>query len=319
MLKITKNALNPDTVKSDTFHVGIELELKMPSQSGAGDPATCVQNQIDTMRDELESLSTNTLLQDYEGLDRSSANAVQPYFNSDKYINDYLDSYDPDVCGDCDYCNGDSEQERDALADKLSSLTGNTSFKVVSDGSIELSFNEIDMEVCWNYAASKDMIKDNKKILDFLKTNGASYDKSCGLHINLNNYLGLTREHIKSRQDLLMLFNFVAGHRSASTYCNSAGLANEKYGMIFNQKDRLEFRFFSPTLDANLLNAYVYLANTVYKRLAGIDAKLSKRVAKYFVSRMIRYKKLTELQAWDAIQQVNSISKASYMPQQLTV
>jgi hypothetical protein len=77
--------------------------------------------------------------------------------------------------------------------------------------------------------------------------------------------------------------------------------------MVFHQGDRLEFRFFSPTLDARKLNFYVHLANVVYRRLAGRNAKLSKRAMSYFMEKMVDVNGVSKEQAELTIQSVNSI------------
>ena len=68
---------------------------------------------------------------------------------------------------------------------------------------------------------------------------------------------------------------------------------------------------FSPTLDAEKLNNYVSLANLVYRRLAGKDVKLSKRVAIYLVKKMVDVNGLTLELALDTINKINSILPAT--------
>jgi hypothetical protein len=86
--------------------------------------------------------------------------------------------------------------------------------------------------------------------------------------------------------------------------------STEKYSMIFHQDDRLEFRFFSPTLEADKLNHYVNLANTVYKRLAGKNAKLSKKTASYLYNKMTAINGLTKERAIDTLNKVNNLLSA---------
>ena len=80
--------------------------------------------------------------------------------------------------------------------------------------------------------------------------------------------------------------------------------------MIFHQGDRLEFRFFSPTLEAVKLNHYVNLAKTIYRRLAGQDAKLSKKSVAYFLDKMTKLNGLTQERAMDTINKVNALIPA---------
>lgn len=199
-----------------------------------------------------------------------------------KYEERYLDEEDR-CCEDCD-CNRDyvGEDTRDRLENELIGLIGNNSIKVVEDGSLRPDEDETDAEVCWNYFISKETVKDNAKILQHLRDVGADFTDVCGLHINLNNYLDLPQKYI-SKEDLDFLFYFVAPSRRLNNYCNNHGMANdEKYSMIYHQGRVLEFRFFSPTLNAEKLNNYVALANFIYKRMAGIDCRLSSRLEKYF-------------------------------------
>jgi ferredoxin len=288
MLKPAKNQWRPNNVVSDTFHVGIELELYMPIE-GEVDTEACEERQIESMRSDLESISNFDILRDYMGLSRDEARSLEDYFDSETWINDYMDGYTVECGGRrCEYCEGRSGDGREALADRLKDLVNNPSFKVVDDGSIEAEGNTIDAEVCWNFNARIEAFKDNFKILEALKKEGAEYNKSCGLHINLNNYLKVPKNYIPI-EDLDFLFKFVAGHREDSTYCtDDGGMNTAKYSMIYNQGDKLEFRFFSPTLNAELLNNYIMLSHIVYKRLAGIDTKLPKPVAEYFKARIFK-------------------------------
>ena len=85
---------------------------------------------------------------------------------------------------------------------------------------------------------------------------------------------------------------------------------DQKYSMIYNQGDRLEFRFFSPTLNGEKLNNYVALANVIYRRLAGKDAKLSKKVRDYLIHKMIFVNNLSMDIALDTINKINTLKCA---------
>lgn len=195
-----------------------------------------------------------------------------------------------DMCFEGCSCNNgvenDSQGFRDQLSVTLKDLTGNNSFKVVSDGSLRPKRGEVDTEICWNYYASKDTIKDNTKILDYLKNADARFDAKCGLHININNYLNVPTGEIDI-EHLDFLFYFVAPSRSGSEFCTRRGMSSEeKYSMIYHQGKVIEFRFFSPTLNVEKLNNYVALANFIYKRLAGIDCKLNNKLTTYFKNKI---------------------------------
>ncbi len=77
--------------------------------------------------------------------------------------------------------------------------------------------------------------------------------------------------------------------------------------MLYEQGDRVEFRFFSPTLEAEKLNHYVSLANVVYRRLAGKEARLSRRSQEYFTVKMMKVNKLSLEVASASIAQVNTL------------
>lgn len=307
-----KESLSTDSVNSETIHVGIELETYNESMGGHDDDA-CERDYIDGETDHINNMSDREILRDYIGLNRDSAASVERYFDADQWRSDTIDNISYDGCqhgSDCPHHNID----RDSLAESLIDLTGNRSIKVESDGSIRCNDNQ-DAEIVWNYFLSKETVKDNEKILEYLKRENFKFNKSCGLHINLNNYLKLPQringESIKiPTSQLDFLFNFVASSRRQSNFCNKFAVSNrdaEKYSMINNQGDRLEFRFFSPTFEAVKLNHYVRLAHHVYKRLAGIDCKLPKKTESYFLKKMTSVNGLSEPIARITIVLTNSI------------
>lgn len=305
-MKQNKNNLKKNCVESKNLHVGIELELGIPSNDIKNhDDEACYDNE----RESLDSLSVSTFLRTRFGLSRDEANLIEPYFDIESAVDDIMQNW---CCEDsyCPYLSGGID--RDEMSRELSQLTGNNSFKVVSDSSIDVD-NCVDAEVCWNYYAHKDTIRDNAKILKWLSDQGAEFNASCGLHINLNNYLNVAQVNIPT-EELDFLFNCVAPSRRNSSFCNENALSHdEKYSMIYHQEDRLEFRFFSPTLDADKLNHYVVLANTVYNRLAGKNKKLPKKTAEYLVNKMIAINNIQEEIAHETIRKINSIrSVASY-------
>jgi hypothetical protein len=307
MKKQKKNNLRKDTVISDGFHVGIELETMIPCDSDHAEHDT--DACIDSYRQSLDDEGAVGILTNYFGLDRSDARRLESYFNVDQWIDDACNDYD--CGGDCGLTipgtGGDSARRE--LESDLKNMTGNTSFKVVTDTSIDMDSGETDAEVCWNYYASKETIRDNEKILEHLKDIDARFNTSCGLHINLNNYLGLQCDANVSTRELDFLFNFVAKSRRDSSFCNRLGIGvdGQKYSMIFFQGDRLEFRFFSPTFDAEKLNHYVALANVVYKRLAGEKAGLSKKSMRYFLKKMTEKNGIPLEVAEDTLKRVNSL------------
>jgi len=310
-MKKTKKDLMANRVESDKFHVGIELELKAPGEeSSEHDDEACEDSYRSSLVDEG---ARGALMNDF-GLTRNEATSLEDWFNFDAWIDSRMDGWS---CEDseCPYRHCGAESTREDLCNDLQRLTSNNSFKVVSDGSINTGSGEIDAEVCWNYYASKDTVKDNARILEALKAKGLTFDKSCGLHINLNNYLNVPAVSIGT-DALGFLFNLVAPSRRQSSYCNKYGMSGaEKYSMLYNQGDRIEFRFFSPTLEAEKLNHYVSLANVVYRRLAGKDAKLSKKSRIYFIEKMTKVNGLTMSLALDTIYRIDSILKATdYAP-----
>lgn len=309
-MKKTKNELKKDSVTSDTIHVGIELELCAPG--GDHDDDACYDSRLGSQREYLESLSTIDILRNYFDLSRDEATQFESYFKVARWTDDYMSEHVPEPCeGDCGFGSGDGEGGRDSIEDSLRDLTGNKSIKVVSDGSIRLDSGEFDAEVCWNYFISKETIQDNAKILGWCDDQGMTFNTSCGLHINLNNYLKIDQSIELSTKTLAPLFDFVAGSRSGNSYCNRYGMSgDEKYSMIYSQGDRLEFRFFSPTLDAEKLNHYVTLAHTVYKRLAGKQCKLPAKTASYFKDKIVKVNKRTIEEANAAIEFVNSLQSA---------
>lgn len=301
----SKTSLKRDVVKSSGFHVGIELELR--AQGNSHDDAACSDARYENQRDYLNDLSPETILRDYLSLSRQDAANVAPFFNTEEWRDDYMRDWDDDGCqGDCGY--GDSDNTRDELARELIRLTGNKSFKVVSDGSIHTDSDQIDAEVCWNYYASKETLKDNKIILDYLSDQSCDFDSSCGLHINLNNYLNVDAKTEIPTERLNFLFNFVAPSRRNNNYCSNMAISKDrKYSMIYEQGDRLEFRFFSPTLNADKLNHYVTLANVIYRRLAGKNAKLPKKSEAFFMDKMTKLNRVSEEVARESIAKVNAL------------
>lgn len=305
-MKQNKSDLKKNYVESKNLHIGIELELGIPSDDiDTHDDLACYDNE----RDYWSSLSKVEILKDRFGLSRSEADEIAPYFDSEQAIDDIMDGWSCEN-SECPYLH--KGIDRDEMSRELFQLTGNNSFKVVSDSSIDVD-DCTDAEVCWNYYAHKDTIKDNAKILKWLSDQGAEFNKSCGLHINLNNYLNVPQVDIPT-EELDFLFNCVAPSRRNSSFCNQNALSRDKkYSMIYHQEDRLEFRFFSPTLDADKLNHYVVLANTVYNRLAGKDKKLPKKTAEYLVNKMIAINNIDEEIAHETIRKINSIrSVVSY-------
>lgn len=280
-----KSELKRDTVNSQSFHVGIELELMTPCENVSHDDDACNDNQ----REYLEGLSAREILRDHFSLDRTAANMLELYFDTSQWVDDEMNNF---TCEDSECCfyRGNADELRDDMRRDLVQLTGNTSFKIVEDGSINTSDDNTDTEVCWNYFASKETVKDNERILSYLKDKDCSFDKSCGLHINLNNYLNLPHEHVSiNTNHLSFLFRYVAESREDNSYCNRYSVSSsDKYSMIYNQGDRLEFRFFSPTLEAEKLNAYVSLAHFVYKRLAGKRCKMPKHLENYLMEKMTK-------------------------------
>lgn len=304
MKKKNKTELRRDTVQSETFHVGIELELKaICEEDGEHNDEACDE----AFHDSLDSENDMSLLQNWLGLDRSSAETVRRYFNRDSFIEDEVNNH---TCEDDDCCfRGNSAQDtRNNIEHELRRMTSNRSFKVVSDGSIDCDAGEVDAEVCWNYFASRETIKDNKKILDYLKSINCNFDESCGLHINLNNYLNIKCKDSIETSYFDLLFNFVAPSRRTNRFCNEYGISSRtKYSMMYEQGDRIEFRFFSPTLEADKLNHYVTLANVIYKRLAGKKCKLPKKTETYFLNKMTKVNKVSKEDALKSIDFVNSL------------
>ena len=313
-MKLVKNELKKDCVASEGFHVGIELELTAPSTGSdrEHDYDACNEDR----RSSLEHDGARETLVNYFDLSTAQARQVENYFNFDEWLDNYMDDYTCD--GDCGHYSGGNHQDtRAQIAKELIALTGNKSFKVVEDGSIQVSSEEeeTDAEVCWNYFASKETLQDNEKIMKYLRNFGCDFDTSCGLHINLNNYLHVPEERIDA-SELSFLFDFVAPSRRTSSYCSSYGMGRsshgEKYSMIFNQGDRLEFRFFSPTLEAEKLHHYVVLANTVYKRLAGKKSRLPKKTENYLIEKMVKVHNRTLEQCKETIEQTNTLKSAEH-------
>jgi len=289
--KIKKNELKTDSVISDTIHFGIELELFGEGSTEHDDDA-CSESGEENRRNDLECQSVTDLLENELGLNRDDARRLRSYVDTSEIISDLMSNYSHECQGDCSF--ESTGVDRRELSRDLIRLTGNTSIKVVEDGSV-LDNDEnrgASAEVCWNYFVSKDTIKDNKKILDYLRDDAdLNFNKTCGLHINLNNYLKLDCQKRIDTSRLSFLFNYVAKSRRLNSYCNKNAISNyndgiDKYSMINNQGDRLEFRFFSPTLDAKKLHHYTILAHHVYKRLCGKDSKLPKRTENYLREKM---------------------------------
>jgi hypothetical protein len=311
MSKIKKTDLRRDTVESSKFHVGIELELRaVGKDSGDHDEDACYESRQEREQEYINEMSVREILTEHFSLSTSEARSLESYFDADQWRQDRMDNWHDDGCqdDDCSYNHSDGESIRDEMENELQSLIKNSSIKVVSDSSITTNDKQVDAEVCWNYYASKETLKDNEIILGFLKQSNCSFDTSCGLHINLNNYLKIPSSSKISTSKLSFLFDFVADSRRNSDFCKAYGMSgSDKYSMIYNQDDRLEFRFFSPTLDHVKLNHYVSLANTIYKRLAGVKCKLPKKVAEYFVNKMIETNGRDRETALLAIEKVNSM------------
>lgn len=319
MQKKNKKELRQDSVTSKGFHVGIELELKAPCDGGGHNDDACYEARYESERDYLrDDLGAAGILREFFDVSRETSNRLAEYFDTEAWVSNYMDNWESDGCsGDCAF-GGNSHEVRENIANELETLTGNSSIKVVEDGSINCDDDQTDAEVCWNYFASRETLADNVKILKHLEGMDCSFDNSCGLHINLNNYLNVPTNTIDKDQ-LEFLFNFVHESRRNSNYCNRIGMSSSKYSMIFNQSDRLEFRLFSPTLDAVLLNHYVTLANTVYRRLAGKNAKLPKRTAAYFLEHMIKVNNLSAEVASASILAVNTLKSSMQLDAERTM
>ncbi len=298
----SKTLLRPDSVVSDTFHVGIELELVAECNNGEDhDDDSC----YDSRRSNVDDFSESEILRDHIGISRDSVEEVRRYFDFDAWRDRYMEGYDCD--GGCGFYSSNGNEKREEIESELTRITGNDSFKVVSDSSISTDSNEIDAEVCWNYFASKETLADNEKILSYLSKSGCDFNSSCGLHINLNNYLDVPKFDIPAEK-FDFLFNFVGKSRRRSSYCNQyAHSGSQKYSMVYNQGDRLEFRFFSPTLSAEKLNHYVTLANVIYRRLAGKNAKLPKKSMTYFLEKMTGVNGVSKEIAFDSLKKLNSL------------
>lgn len=306
MKKNKKSSLKKDKVESNTIHVGIELETIAPL-SGDGERTHDDDACYDSARDNYRNMNNMEILQEYLGLSRDNARSVENYFDSDQWVDDMMSDHCCDE--ECPFYTCDGEDDRETMQSNLIDLIGNNSFKVVSDGSISHDDDEVDAEVCWNYFMSRETKKDNFKIMEYLNKVGVRINKSCGLHINLNNYLKVDCKDFEIPTEKLdFLFNFVAPSRRESSYCNRTAISkSQKYSMIYEQGDRLEFRFFSPTLDAEKLNHYVILAHIVYKRLAGRNSKLPKKTMKYFLEKMTKVNGISESLAMESIKKVNSL------------
>lgn len=315
-MKKIKNELKRDSVSSETIHVGIELELFKEGYSDSHDDDACRESAYERHEDYLNNeCGIMELLSECLGVEvnRSQADLLESYLDRDSIISDAMRDFEH-TCDDSE-CPYNSGIDRGEVAADLRRLTGNSSFKCVEDGSIYAD-DSVGAEVCWNYFVSKETVKDNAKIMEWLKSEGFQFNKSCGLHINLNNYLKLSDKTEAGHSvavgthELDFLFNYVAASRRGNKYCRDFAIADyekSKYSMINIQGDRLEFRFFSPTLDAVKLNHYVRLAHHVYKRLAGINCKLPKKTQDYFIKKMIDVNGLDPLIAQSTIMMTNSI------------
>jgi hypothetical protein len=163
--------------------------------------------------------------------------------------------------------------------------------------------------------------------LNYLHDHAESeFNDSCGLHINLNDYLreksgaGAVSMEIPTRR-FDPLWRLVAPSRRENTYCNRQAFSrSQKYSMIFAQADRWEFRFFSPTLDAVKMNHYVQLANVMYRRLNGQPAQLSVATMEYFVAKMkADPRKFTDEQIHDTLVFVNTLRPLVEMDEKFRV
>lgn len=313
MSKAKKKDLRKDTVVSDTLHVGIELELRAPgSGESSHDDDACRNSAYDSQQEFLNDMSNRSILIEYFGLSSRQASSVESYFNDEQWCEDAMSNWEWNGCdneSDCCFSNEESHESREEIALTLKNLTDNASIKVVDDSSVHCESNTFAAEVCWNYFISKETIKDNDKILKKLKELDCDFDESCGLHINLNNYLKLDSNLTIATESLSFLFNFVAKSRAKSSYCNKHALSgNQKYSMIYNQGDRLEFRFFSPTLESTKLNHYVTLANVIYRRLCGKNAKLSKKATQYFLKKMVDVNGVNATDAAATIEKLNTFN-----------
>ncbi len=163
-MKKNKSILDKDRVKSDTFHVGIELELLTPhSGSDAHDDDACNENRFNMQRRYLHDEGARDILENYLNIPRAESSRVAEYFALDRWIDDYMNDWSDDGCDDshCGYRSGSGDDIREEMRQELVELTGNQSFKVVPDGSLSPDGDETDTEVCWNYFASKDTLADN--------------------------------------------------------------------------------------------------------------------------------------------------------------
>lgn len=168
-IKNKKSKLYKDTVMSQSFHVGIELELIAANDEDGErehDYDSCSSAGEENYRDYLESMGAEGFLRDRVGLTISDARTIAHHYNLQAAIDTEMSQYDHECEGDCGYYTGgvDSELIRNELTKKLRGMTGNASFKVVNDSSLDLDEDkECAAEVCWNYFAHKETITDNTK------------------------------------------------------------------------------------------------------------------------------------------------------------
>lgn len=316
MEKLNKNSLKRDRVESETIHVGIELELRARgSDESSHDDDACHSAGYEAQEEYYSGMTSAEILWSYFSVARGASHDLAYFFNRDEWIESQMQDYQHECSGDCGFGGNEGDSIREDIADHLKTLTNNSSIKVVPDGSIETNDDQIDIEVCWNYFVSKDTLNDNTKILNHLKETGCNFDTSCGLHINLNNYLKIEQECDISTDKLDFLFNIVAPSRRMSHFCNRYAISkDQKYSMIYNQGDRLEFRFFSPTLEVEKLNHYVRLAHHVYKRLAGQNVKLPKKTETYLRDKMSKdSRKFDQITIDFTIDSINSIQSIAQM------
>lgn len=318
-----KEELHPDRVRSDRLHVGIELELRAPLKREHQDEACEDTRRAAFIQHRLANANRREILQSF-GIPAASVPRVEHFFSLGDYVRQNAErEFDSDPLegcdGECFHYTSSSESTRLWVTSELTALTHNRSFKTVRDGSVRFGSSQCDAEVCWNYPATRECVKDNEKILGWLESEGLTFNESCGLHININNYLGVRAPNHIPTSALAFLFNFVAKSRATNQYCNRFAIApanGTKYSMIFEQGDRLEFRFFSPTLKPEKLNFYVHLANVVYRRLAGKPARLSKKASLYFIEKMMNTNGLSRTTAEYSIHRVNNIPSMAVLAAQ---
>lgn len=176
---------------------------------------------------------------------------------------------------DCDDCPGPNESSRNSAQAKIRRLLTQakiTNCSVKGDGSLSGDDGEVGVEVTVLFDAQYGFDK-VKKVCEILNSIGASVNKTCGLHVHLDQGSKTEDEvyltGLKFGKFLPILSKLVPESRRSNTYCKLSVSSFEgcRYHAVnltsFNRHKTIEIRLHSGTTDARKIEMWVRLLSHI--------------------------------------------------------